>query len=221
MSSKHILSRLAAILVVIVLTGCSFPTRANSAEPTVDLKPTFDAVAAEAVSTVVAQMTQNAPTAAPATATLAPTETPADTETPLPTFTPAPPTLTPTRTLIPWTATPRATATYAYNCTINEQSPAFGDSFPKNAPFDGKWKVTNTGSTTWSRDSVDFKYIGGTKFQDHVDLLDLPNDVAEDQSVTVIIDMTAPNNLGRYSASWAFVQGNQILCLVGLTINVK
>lgn len=139
----------------------------------------------------------------------------------MPSFTPAPPTLTPTNTLIPWTNTPRATATYAYNCTINEQGPAYGDDFPKNAPFDGSWTVTNTGSKVWEAGQVDFKYISGTKFQDNVSALDLANDVGKDKSYTVVIDMTAPAANGRYSTTWGFVEGGNILCLVGLTIDVK
>lgn len=220
MYSKHILLRLAAILVVIALTGCSIPTTRPTLVPTIDLKPTFDAVAAEAVQTVVAQMTQNAPTPAPPTDTPAPTATSAPTETPLPSFTPAP-SLTPTNTLIPWTNTPRATATYAYNCKINESLPDYGSDFPPNAPFDGKWKVTNTSDKTWSKDAVDFKYLSGTKFQDRVDALDLKNDVDKNESYTVIIDMTAPNNVGRYSATWGFVQGSTILCAVNVTIDVR
>ena len=225
MNSKHVILRAAAVLaVIILLTGCGLPTRATLPAPTADLKPTFDAVAAEAVQTVVAQMTQNAPTAPPApadTATVAPTETPANTDTPVATFTPAPPTATATRTFVPWTNTPRATATYGYNCRIDKSSPGFGDDFPTNAPFDGRWKVTNRSSVTWGKDSVDFKYISGTKFQDDVDALDLTQDVDEDESYTVVIDMTAPNTAGRYSATWGFVQGGQILCAVNVTIDVK
>ncbi len=222
MLSKNTIFRLSTILIIIALVGCGLPTRATTAPaPTADLKPTFDAVAAEAVQTVVAQMTQNAPTAAPATNTPEPTYTAAPTETPLPSFTPAPPTLTPTNTLIPWTNTPAATSTPAYQCKIDEQGPGFGDDFLVNAPFDGRWKVTNTSSTTWKANETDFKYLSGTKFQDNVDALDLTADVAKDGSYTVIIDMTAPTTPGRYSATWGFVQGGSVVCLVGLTIDVK
>ncbi len=54
-----------------------------------------------------------------------------------------------------------------------------------------------------------------------MDALDLKNDVDEDESYTVIIDMTAPNNVGRYSATWGFVQGGAILCAVNVTIDVR
>jgi hypothetical protein len=225
MNSKHVISRVilraAAVLALIVLSGCSLPLQATTVPPTQDLKPTFDAVAAEAVQTVVAQITQSVPTAAPATATIAPTNTPAFTDTPVPTFTPAPPTATPTRTFVPWTNTPRATATYGYNCRITEQGPGYGDDFPARSPFDGRWKVKNTSDETWRASDVDFKYLSGTKFQDDVDTLDLGGDVDEDEEYTVIIDMTAPETAGRYSATWGFVQGGKILCAVNVTIDVK
>ncbi len=220
MSSKHFILRVAAgLAVVFILAGCSFQVQQPTLVPTIDIQPTLDAVKQEAAQTVVAGITASAPTEAP-TSTLAPSATTAPSSTPLPSFTPVPTLAAPT--LAPWTNTPQATNTpITYACTVNEQSPAFGDSFPVNAPFDGKWKVTNTSSDTWGKDAVDFKYISGTKFQEHVDLVDLTADVAHDGTYTVIIDMLAPKTAGRYSTTWAFVQGSKILCPVYLTIVVK
>jgi hypothetical protein len=220
MKAKHLVWRAAALALVVmmILSGCSTPAT-STLVPTIDLQPTFDAVAAEAAKTVIAGLTQNAPTAAPVvpTATLAPSSTPLPTETALPTFTPVPP----TATLRPWTATPAVAPTSSYNCTVTEQSPIFGADFDKNAPFDGNWTVKNTSSTTWSKDQVDFKYLSGTKFQDNTDGLDLKSDVAKDGTYKVVIDMTAPKTPGRYSATWAFVSGSNILCPVNVTIDVK
>jgi hypothetical protein len=217
MSSKHLVLRIAAALAaLIILVGCRAPVNLP-VEPTADLKPTFDAVATESAQTVVADMTKNAPTATQVVPTEAPSSTPLPTDTVIPTFTSIPPTNTP----IPWTATPRAVATIAYGCKVNAQLPKFGESFDKNSPFDGKWTVTNTAEKTWSKDQVDFKYISGTKFQEHVDALDLTSDVAKSNEYTVIIDMLAPKDSGRYSATWAFVQGSTILCPVYVTVNVK
>jgi hypothetical protein len=225
MSSKHLVVRVMVVLAALItLVGCATPVK-SPVEPTADMKPTFNAIATESAQTVVADLTKNAPTGTPVVLTeapantIAPTDTAVPADTAVPTFTPVPPTDTPT--LVVWTVTPRATATYGYYCTINLSQPAYGASFDKNAPFDGKWTVTNTADKTWSKGDVDFKYISGTKFQEHVDIVDLTSDVAKGSSYTVIIDMLAPGTAGRYSATWAFVQGGAILCPVYVTINVK
>lgn len=222
MKSNHLAWRIAALALaaIMILSGCSAPAAQSTLVPTIDLQPTLDAVAKEAAKTVVAGLTASAPTATPVvpTSTLAPSSTPIPSFTPPPTFTPAPP----TATFIPWTATPAVTATSAV-CSITSASPAYGADFDKNAPFDGNWTVKNLTSTTWSKDSTDFKFISGTKFQDNKDLtvLDFKSDVAKNETYNVIVDMTAPNTSGRYSATWAFVQGSNVLCYVSLTIDVK
>lgn len=219
--------RIAVIVVLaVLLPSCSFGNMPTLA-PTVDTRPTFEAIQTESAKTVVAELTRSAPQEQPAqptptqvviTATQAP---PTETAVPItiPTFTQIPP--TPTSTRIPATLPPAATATPINSgCTITNQSPSFGDDFPKEADFDGKWVVKNTSSSTWSSTAVDIKYIGGTKFQTKVDMVDLSSDVAVDGSYTVVIDMKTPKTAGRYSTTWAFVQGGTTLCTLGITLDV-
>jgi len=226
MNVKFIPWKIAAVVLIIaMLTGCQGARQAL--EPTVDAQPTYDTIKTQAVETAVAQMTLLAPTAAPLLPTEAPTEPPLVTETPtlvptpLPSITPLPPTAIPTNTFVPWTATPFATATLStYNCTITESSPEFGYDMRAGGDFDGRWVVKNTGAETWESDEVDIKYISGTKFQTDVDALDLSADVAKNKSLTVIVDMLAPNSAGRYSAVWAITRGSQTICILPLTIDV-
>jgi hypothetical protein len=225
--------RLAVILILVaLLPGCSFGNL-PTLSPTVDTRPTFEAIQTQSAKTVVAELTRSAVQNPPAEATptlvivtatqesitntaVPPTEAP----TAIPTFTQVPP--TPTFTRIPATLPPAATSTPVnVGCKITDQSPSFGDDFPKEADFDGKWVVKNTSSTKWSSTAVDVKYIAGTKFQTKVDMYDLPADVAVDGSYTVIVDMRAPKTAGRYSTTWAIVQGGTTLCTLGITIDVK
>jgi len=223
-SSLPVASRLAAmILLFSLLAGCSFG-RMPTAVPEVDTAPTFQAVQTEAALTVVAELTRTAPSATPEVI-----QPEAATETPLPepsatttaTLVVLPPTPTATNTLVPATLAPTLTSTPVNTgCTIVEQSPAFGADFSRNGDFDGNWKVKNIGVNTWSASAVDIKYIAGTKFQTKVDALDLPVDVAVNDTYTVIIDMRAPDATGRYSTTWAVVQGSATLCTLNLTIDV-
>jgi hypothetical protein len=213
---------LVAILIsAAMLAGCSSAT--PTLEPTLDQLPTFSAIQTQAVETVVAGMTADAPTA-----TEVPTEAPViPTETPMPpTETPEPVVILPTETAtrIPATLAPTITFTptqAAYNCSIAEQSPASGAKFAKNADFDARWKIKNTGTSSWQKTGVDIKYISGTKFQKYGDIFDLTESVNPDGHITFVIDMVAPDSTGKHTAVWALVDGSITICTLNLSITVE
>lgn len=216
---------LAILAVLAMLAGCSAATP-TAAVPTVDPKPTFDAVQTQAVATAVMAMTQNAPTATvvvptdtviPPTATLMPTATvPAG-----PTNTPVPPTatITPTRPFIAWTQTPTA-GPVDYQCSITAVSPKATDKLTVGQSFDGKWSLKNTGTKTWSAGDVDVRYSAGTKFQTKTDLVDLPNDVAPNGTVDIVVDMAAPSTDGTYNTTWVMGLPDGASCNLTLSFNV-
>jgi len=207
---------LAGLIAAVILAGCSpAPTPSPTAVPTIDPQPTFNAIATQAVQTMVADLTLNAPTATPVT----PTATPAPTETPAPTNTPAP-TETPTRVFIPWTATPTATQA-AYACTVTGVSPTTSDTIKVDQDFDAKWSLKNTGTKTWIAGNTDIGFIDGTKFQTSGDLFDLSSDVAPNGTYTVVIDMKAPSSDGTYSAQWGIFLEDGSVCTLNLKINVS
>ena len=220
---------LAMVVLVTILAGCTNATATPTSSPTSIQQPTtiqqatFDLLRTQAAQTVVANLTQNAPTNTPVlpTATPVPTSTPAPTSTPLPTNTPLPPTSLPTATFVPWTSTPYYTATStAYNCTITSVTPKTTDTLKAGQDFDGNWVVKNTGTSGWLMVDTDFKYVSGTKFQTKGDLFDFKSDVAVGASYTVIVDMLAPTDAGTYLASWAIVRSNQTICTLNLTVVV-
>jgi hypothetical protein len=210
---------MSIFLIAALLAGCSGPT--PTLEPTRDQQPTFDAIQTQAVATVVANMTMNAPTA-----TEVPTETPViPTDTPVPTNTPEPiielPTATATR--IPATLAPLNTSTptqAALQCSIVEAAPASGAKIDKDTDFDARWKLKNTGTKAWQTESVDLKYVSGTKFQKYADVYDLTEGANPDGQITLVVDMVAPNTSGRHTATWALVDGGVTICTMVVTINV-
>jgi hypothetical protein len=215
----------AIVLLIAILAGCTSAQPTLTLEPTVDSQPTFALIQTQAVQTAVAQMTLNAPIATevpPPTETPLPTATTAPTQTQvLPTLAPALPTTAPTATFVPWTATPAFTATsQAYNCTITEQSPAFGADIRVGGDFDGRWVIKNTGTQTWQADGFDIKYLSGQKFHTGPDVLDLGQDVVTQGTYTIVLDMLAPNSDGRYTTSWGLVRGNEVICALPITIDV-
>jgi hypothetical protein len=229
MSSKQMGLRILAVFVLTaILVGCAnttatvapvVPTAVSTLAqlPTSDLQSTLDLVKTQAAGTVIAGLTQNAPSDTP----VLPTGTPTATATTAPTSTPLPPTAYPTATYIPWTLTPIYTATSAaYNCTITSVSPKATDTIKTGADFDGNWVAKNTGTQPWLKSDVDLKYITGTKFQTKGDLFDFKSDVAVNDSYTAIVDMVAPADAGTYYATWAFVRSGVTICTLNLTVVV-
>ena len=87
--------------------------------------------------------------------------------------------------------------------------------------FDAAWTVTNISGKTWELYTTDYKYIKGTEMQKFGDAYDLNQVVATGEKVTLTVDMLAPADPGTYSATWALVQGNTILCTLPVKIVVK
>ena len=210
---------LSLCAVIVILAGCSAGPAASTATagPTIDLQPTIDQIGTQAAQTIVAGLTQNAPTATPTVQT----STPLPTATLAPTKTPLPPTKMPTATYIPWTSTPIYSPTpLGYACSITSSSPAPTITYTPGSDFDGNWVVKNTGTQTWQQHAVDIKYISGTKFQAKGDLFDLQSDVVSGASYTVIIDMFAPMDPGSYQATWAIIQNSLTICTLNVNITV-
>jgi len=219
MRFKQLIQKTLVVMVMAaILAGCNTPTPTPTATamPTVDQKPTLNALSTQVAQTVVADLTKNAPTATPVT----PTATEQPTQTPAPTNTPQP-TALPTATYIKWTSTPIYTNTPVANaCSITEVTPLSTTTLAKKADFDGKWIVKNIGSRTWESESVDIVYKSGTKLQKLYDAEDLKVNVPYGSSLTVIVDMTAPADAGTYTTTWAIVRGSVTICTLDLKITV-
>lgn len=224
--------KIAAVLIfAALLAGCGRATALPSLEPTIDTAPTLSIIRTQAVETAVAEMTLNAPEPTPTTEFVTETAAPEPTatEAPVPTATVAlptlpptvVPTLIPTSTFVPITATPNATITVSgYSCIVTESSPPSGYDLPPGGDFDGRWVIRNNGSVNWAATDLDVVFVSGTRLQaDDVDALDVPA-VNAGATHTVVIDMLAPREAGRYTTNWAVRRGNTTLCNLPVTIDV-
>ncbi len=217
MRPKNILFKLiSGFLLITVLAACApaapaptataaIPVTAGSptatVAPTIDITPTIAAVETRAVATAFAGLTQ--------TAQALPTQTSAATNTP-----PAP-----TRTLAPlWTLTATLPA---FGCTITEVSPSVNSPLQPGSSFDGRWEVRNTGDGPWNTNETDIRYVSGTKLHVGPDVIDLNEDVDEEETIEVVLDMQAPAQVGTYVTNWAIYRGNEVLCGLGLTVSVQ
>jgi hypothetical protein len=166
------------------------------------------------------------------TATVTPT--PRNTDTPSPTFTAtvifiiSSPTkqLPPTLVIIPGSGGGGesggggSSSTSEWSCQLVSVSPANGTSFKARDNFDATWRVKNTGTKNWDRNSVDFMYLSGAKIH-KVAGYDLSQTINTGQTADLTVDMVAPKDSGTYSTTWTLMVGNKTFCNMSLTVVVK
>ena len=108
----------------------------------------------------------------------------------------------------------------SYACTLLSQTPADWTVMKKRQYFDAKWTVRNTGSKTWPKNGVEFRYVSGTKMQTNGNVYHLKASVGVGNKVTLIADMNAPKNYGYYTANWGLYNGSYTFCVVSISIGV-
>ncbi len=187
-------------------------------------------------ATAAAAQTQTAELLGPSltpTWTPLPTHTPSLTPSPTPTFifiiggghTPVN-SATPGGGVITWTNTP-SPSDRLDGCILLSQTPADGTHFAARASFTVAWKVENTGSAVWRKNTVDFAYYSGTRMYTK-QVYSLPVDIPRWEYVTLKVPMTAPRNSGTYRTVWSLRRGQvaypnpstDTFCHVDLTIRV-
>ena len=233
MSVKIIAWKLLLVLALAgLLAGCGSPTATvtptaaattaptsapATAAPTLDLQPTLNAVKTQSAATVIANLTQNAPSATslPPTATqpAQATATAAPSSTPLPAAT-----ATTKPILTPWTLVPTQAA---YSCAITSFYPTKNISYPPLSNFDVQWVIRNTGKDKWLATETQLHYVDGVKMQKFGDTVNLKTDVAPNGSYTLGIDMVAPAATGVYRITWQLTYGKQYICTLTMDVSIK
>lgn len=202
-----------ALLAVSVLAACNLP---SAGAPTQDI----NFIKTAAAQTVIAELTQVAasptagnigivdpgdgpsqsatpipPTAIPATATLMPTNTSIPTQVPTATSTPLP-----TSTSVP-TATP--VPCYRVEFVRDVEVPDGTEFFP-GTPFTKVWRLKNTGSCTWTTNTV-LTFVRGDDMGD--DNVPLPYSVRPGETVDAEVDLRAPSQEDTYKGFWMLKDG--------------
>jgi len=212
-ATKRAARVLVILALVIILAACSAPATPMAAAPTQDLAP----VRTEAAATVIAKITIQAalqPSATPE-ATLEPPEPIVITATPAPATLTAEtpdepeitePTATPTSAVAAQSGTsgsaayPPRTPSAPDNAAFILQSPVDGTVFSPGEDFDATWTIMNTGTTTWTT-NYSYRLSGGTDFAVN-DYYGLKEEVKPGERITLVADMEAPSQAGRYTSNW-------------------
>lgn len=197
---KNITLGLGILLALTVLAGCTpgAVTDTNEAQPTLDIA----ALKAEIASTVIAEITQQAPEQ-PAAAVEQPTQTPwviTATVDPAQQQTaqvviPVLPTATKKPASSGGVALPTITPTYYTDVArVSTQSPASYSVFSPGYDFDTSWTIENTGHRQWNTQFYyKIKRFDGTEFGPFfLSALNVGD------TFTALVDTVAPSTPGNY-----------------------
>jgi hypothetical protein len=84
---------------------------------------------------------------------------------------------------------------------VSETIPDHTD-FEPGEKFTKSWTVRNEGTCTWTTDYT-FRFTQGDRI-DGPKTINLPHNVAPGETITIEIDLTAPDNPGTYTGRWEF-----------------
>ena len=188
------------LVIAFALSACG--SSAGEATPTVT-PVDINAVYTQAAQTVIAQLTQQAPTITP---------TPAFTDTPNVTATPL--ISQPTSTRIPPTAASCANMLFIDDITIPD-----GEQLPAGQDFTKTWRVQNTGTCPWT---TNFKlvFVRGEAMSGQS--LALSSVVATGQKVDLSVNLKVPSKTGKLTGVWSLVdeRGQYFGPVLTVVINV-
>jgi hypothetical protein len=207
LNHKHI--GISSLLLISVVMAACTPTATPA--PTIDV----NALYTQAAVTMIAQLTQNAPTITP---TVPATNTPAPTIPPigqLPTLPGILPTLPPLATS---TSIASATGDKALYVT---QSPADNTSVKTNQVFNIIWRLRNTGTRTWNNQYTYRFYSATNKLPTAANGYNLTQTVAPNAEVELKVVATAPSSPGTYDTLWVITNPEGVnFAQFNLSINV-
>jgi ABC-type amino acid transport substrate-binding protein len=102
-------------------------------------------------------------------------------------------------------------------CTTTLTSPQNPIRVLKN--FDTVWTVANISGEDWKSDSVDYKFISGTRMHQKA-AYDFTQTIKDGDSGEIVVGMIAPSEPGVYDSTWAIVSGSRTLCILYMTVTV-
>ena len=125
------------------------------------------------------------------------------------------------------TQPPPPTTIPIYGATVYTQNPANGTVFKPGQYFTATWLFSNDTKRNWSRFEVDFVYWSGEKMYavnpaiPNNDVVDLPQDVPPNGTITIPVRMVAPAIPGTYTVTYLLHEGNRYYIKVSVTIVVR
>lgn len=114
---------------------------------------------------------------------------------------------------VPYTGKP-------WTCVVVAKSHPKGAVVAAGKSFVAYWTVINTGTKTWTGNTIDFVYKSGYRHDGKL-IQDLSSTVAPGRQVAVGVSFTAPKVAGEYAAIWTLKVGNHPFCGMKIIFEVK
>ncbi len=102
-------------------------------------------------------------------------------------------------------------------CAVVAASPA---TVSPGVDYDIVWDIRNTSGRTLEAANVDFVFVSGDSRYEGK-RYDLAGDVSNGDAFRFVVDMTAPSGSGKQTEHWVVVQGEQTLCDLNITVDIK
>jgi len=197
MHSNNFRKILIPILVLATATLACSQFTASTPQPAATLNALYTSAAQtlEGMSTQAAAATQLSPT--PTLSLSVPTVTPIVVNT----FTPVPPLAT-----LPVTRCDAASF-------VSDVTYPDGSNVSLSSAFTKIWRLKNTGTCTWTT-SYALVYVSGERFSAPT-AVSMPTNVGPGQTVDLTVNMTAPNQSGRYRGYWKLRNASNVLFGIG------
>lgn len=193
---------LLALVIILLLSACNVPKPATQVTPTEpDIAKTFAGQTISAMSTQIVQTND-------ALGTPTPPVLPTNTEALLPTNT------VPVATLMPATAT--VTSTTALPCDVGgfvSETIPDGTSYNPGQVFTKTWTIKNTGSCTWTTNYA-VVFVSGDSMGAPASK-QLTTSVAPGGTITITMDLTAPNKAGNFRADFKLRNASGVIFGLG------
>jgi hypothetical protein len=122
---------------------------------------------------------------------------------------------------VPPTTDPRKFKTpQPWSCLVVSRVPGKGFEIKPEKSFTVAWTIQNTGTKTWTANTIDFIYQSGYRHEGRK-IQDLGGTVGPGGKVTVKVLIVAPKKEGSYNVIWALMVGNNPFCHLKTTFEVK
>lgn len=198
-----------------ILSACNAPSQPVALPPTENAGPTLTASGSQVTEAPSSETPTETHVAPPATSV------PSSPTSQTPVLSPTPegissPTIT--NTTAP---TLKSTPTCKWTCGLISMSPRPKQTFKPGEDFDLNVRFQNTGTETWKSADYEFHFLNGVEMQKFGSVFNLSKDVKAQETVDLVVDMVAPQEIGNFTAVWALVRGKEVVCATLVDINVS
>jgi hypothetical protein len=107
-----------------------------------------------------------------------------------------------------------------WDCRITEKGPPIGTLIRHKSKFYVSWLIVNSGTKTWTPNTIDFVYTGGYR-NDEMHIQDLSLTIPPGKSIKMKVLLTGPKTPGTYNVFWSLKVGNTLFCHMKNTFEVN